>query len=66
MDKIRVMISEEQLDAKIREMGELISKEYEGKEVHLLCVLKGSVFFTCELAKRLTVPVTMDFMCVSS
>ena len=47
-------------------MGELISKEYEGKEVHLLCVLKGSVFFTCELAKRLTVPVTMDFMCVSS
>ena len=66
MDKIRVMISEEQLDAKIREMGELISKEYEGKEVHLVCVLKGSVFFTCELAKRLTVPVTIDFMCVSS
>lgn len=66
MDKIRVMIAEEELDAKIREMGEIISKEYEGKEVHLICVLKGSVFFTCELAKRITVPVTMDFMCVSS
>lgn len=66
MDKIRVMIPEEELDAKIREMGEIISKEYEGKSVHLICVLKGSVFFTCELAKRITVPVTMDFMCVSS
>lgn len=66
MDKIRVMIPEEELDAKIREMGEIISKEYEGKAVHLICVLKGSVFFTCELAKRITVPVTIDFMCVSS
>ena len=66
MDKIRVMIPEEKLDERIREMGERISKEYEGKSVHLICVLKGSVFFTCELAKRITVPVTVDFMCVSS
>lgn len=65
-DKIRVMISEEVVDAKIKELGAQISKEYEGKEVHLICVLKGSVFFTCELAKRITVPVTMDFMSVSS
>jgi hypoxanthine phosphoribosyltransferase len=66
MDKIRVMISEEDVDARIREIGEQISKEYAGKEVHLICVLKGSVFFICELAKRITVPVTMDFMSVSS
>ena len=66
MDKIRVMIPEEKLDERIREMGERISKEYKGKSVHLICVLKGSVFFTCELAKRITVPVTIDFMCVSS
>lgn len=66
MDKIRVMIPEEKLDAKIREMAEVISKEYAGEEVHLICVLKGSVFFTCELAKRITIPVTLDFMCVSS
>ena len=39
---------------------------YAGKEVHLICILKGGVFFTCELAKRLTVPVSMDFMSVSS
>ena len=47
-------------------MGKQISKDYEGKEVHLICVLKGSIFFTCELAKHISVPVTLDFMSVSS
>lgn len=65
-EKINVLISEEVVDAKIKEIGERISKEYEGQTVHLVCILKGSVFFTCELAKRITVPVTMDFMSVSS
>lgn len=65
-EKINVLISEETVDAKIKEIGEKISKEFEGQQVHLLCILKGSVFFTCELAKRITVPVTMDFMSVSS
>lgn len=65
-DNIKVMISEEELDKKIRYLGEQISKDYAGKSVHLLCILKGSVFFMCELAKRITVPVSMDFMSVSS
>lgn len=65
-DKIRVMISEEDVDARIKALGDWISKDYEGKHVHLVCILKGSVFFMCELAKRITVPVTMDFMSVSS
>lgn len=65
-DKIRVMISEEDVDARIKALGEWISKDYAGKHVHLVCILKGSVFFMCELAKRITVPVTMDFMSVSS
>lgn len=65
-EKINVLISEETVDAKIKEIGAKISKEFEGQQVHLLCILKGSVFFTCELAKRITVPVTMDFMSVSS
>ena len=47
-------------------MAAMINRDYEGKEVHLICILKGGVFFTCELAKRLTVPVSMDFMSVSS
>ena len=65
-EKIKVLISEEEVAARIRELGEKISKEYEGKQIHLICVLKGGVFFMCELAKRITVPVSMDFMCVGS
>lgn len=65
-EKIRVLLSEEEVDRKIKEVAEQISKDHEGKEVHLICVLKGGVFFMCELAKRITVPVTMDFMSVSS
>ena len=65
-DKIRVMIPEEEVDAKIRELADQITKDYEGKEVHLVCILKGSMFFTCELAKRIDLPVTLDFMSVSS
>ena len=44
-DKIRVMYSEEEVDKRIRELGEQISKRYEGKTVHMICVLKGGVFF---------------------
>ena len=65
-DKIRVLLTEKEVDERINEVAELINRDYEGKHVHLICILKGGVFFTCELAKRLTVPVSMDFMSVSS
>ena len=65
-EKIRVLLSEEEVDLKIKEIGKQISKDYAGKTVHLVCVLKGGAFFMCELAKRISVPVTMDFMSVSS
>lgn len=65
-DKIRVLVPEKDVDAKIAELGKKISEDYAGRQVHLVCVLKGGVFFMCELAKRITVPVTMDFMSVSS
>ena len=65
-EKISVLSTEEEVDARIRELGEQISKEYPGKAVHLICVLKGASFFACELAKRITVPVSLDFMSVSS
>ena len=64
--KISEYISEERLDKRIREIAAEISRDYAKKEVRLICILKGSVFYTCELAKRLTVPVTLDFMSVSS
>ena len=65
-EKIRTLLTEEEVDAKIQEIGEQISKDYAGKQVHLVCVLKGGAFFMCELAKRITIPVSMDFMSVSS
>ena len=65
-ETIRQLISEEDVDRKIREIGEQISRDYESRQVHLICVLKGGVFFTCELAKRINVPVSLDFMSVSS
>lgn len=65
-ESIRVMIPEEEVDRRIQEIGDQISKDYAGKEVHLICVLRGGSFFMCELAKRITVPVTLDFMSVSS
>lgn len=65
-EKISVLLAEEEVAARIRAMGEQISKDYEGKQIHMICVLKGGTFFMCELAKRITVPVSLDFMAVSS
>ena len=65
-EHVDILLSEQEVDQRIQEIGEQISKDYAGKEVHLVCVLKGGSFFMCELAKRITVPVTLDFMSVSS
>ena len=65
-EQIRVMLSEAEVENRISEMAEIIDKEYAGKTVHLIGILKGSVFFLCELAKKITLPVTMDFISVSS
>lgn len=65
-ERVRVLLSEEEVDARIQEIGDQISKDYAGRQVHLVCVLKGGSFFMCELAKRITVPVSLDFMSVSS
>ena len=66
MKEISVLINKAKLQKRIEEMAKQIQKDYEGKEIHLICILKGAVFFACELAKRLTVPVSLDFMSVSS
>ncbi len=65
-EKIEVLISEEDMQRRITEVAEQINQMYEGRTLHLICILKGGVFFMCELAKHLTIPVTMDFMSVSS
>ena len=65
-EKIRVLISEQDVNERILEISKKINEDYQGKEIHMICVLKGGVFFMCELAKRITVPVSFDFMSVSS
>ncbi|MCD8012228.1 MAG: hypoxanthine phosphoribosyltransferase [Lachnospiraceae bacterium] len=65
-ETVRILLPEQEVDQRIAEIAKQISDDYAGKEVHLICVLKGAVFFMCELAKRITVPVSMDFMSVSS
>ena len=65
-ENVRILLKEEEVEKRIAEVAAMINRDYAGKEVHLICILKGGVFFTCELAKRLTVPVSMDFMSVSS
>ena len=65
-ERISVLLTEEEVDKRIKEIGEQITKDYEGKQIHLICVLRGGVFFMCELAKRIDVPVSMDFMAISS
>lgn len=65
-EHIRVLLTEEAVNEKINRIAAQISSDYAGRQVHLICILKGGVFFTCELAKRLTIPVSLDFMSVSS
>ena len=66
IERVEVLYSETTVAKRIAELGREISRDYEGKEVHMICALKGGVFFMCDLAKKITVPVTMDFMSVSS
>lgn len=65
-EHIKVLLTEEEVDRRIQELGDQISMDYAGKQVHLVCVLKGGSFFMCELAKRITIPVSIDFMSVAS
>ncbi|MCR4679456.1 MAG: hypoxanthine phosphoribosyltransferase [Lachnospiraceae bacterium] len=64
--EVKVLLTEEEVDKRIQEIGDQITKDYAGKTVHLVCVLKGGSFFMCELAKRINLPVSLDFMSVSS
>ena len=65
-EKITTIISEEEIDRKIRELGKQISEDFKGQEVTLICILKGAATFACDLAKRIECPVTMEYMRCSS
>ncbi|MBD9208548.1 MAG: hypoxanthine phosphoribosyltransferase [Clostridiales bacterium] len=65
-DFSKILVTEEEIDKTVRRMAEEISRDYEGKNLVLLGILKGSVVFMGDLMKRLSIPVQIDFMKVSS
>ena len=67
-DKFSVMISQEQVEQRVKELAEQISKDYRGKSIHMICVLKGGAYFMTLLSKHISedIPVSLDFMFVSS
>jgi hypoxanthine phosphoribosyltransferase len=61
-----ILIEQERLQQRVQELGAEISRDYRGKELHLICVLKGAVLFLADLSRNMTIPVSFDFMAVSS
>lgn len=66
MDEVKVLIEEEKIQAKVKEIAKRIGGDYKGKEITLICILKGSSFFTVDLAKRINGNVKIEFIQVSS
>ena len=65
-DVERLMLSEEQISDKVKEMAEKLDKLYEGRTPVVVCILKGSVIFYADLIRNMQTPIELDFMCVSS
>nr|WP_144428568.1 phosphoribosyltransferase family protein [Defluviitalea phaphyphila] len=66
MNQLEVLLSEEEIKNRVKELGKQITKDYKGKELCLICVLKGGVMFMVDLSKEIDIPLEMDFMAVSS
>lgn len=65
-EKLKLLLGGEEIAGRVAELAELISAEYEGRKVLLICVLKGAVIFASDLMRRLKIPVEIDFIAVSS
>ena len=65
-DILKILITEEEIQRRVREIGEQLAQDYDGKFPVVICVLKGSVMFFADLLKYMQVPLTLDFMSVSS
>lgn len=66
MDKIEVLFSEEEIEKKLNELARKIEEDYNGKEITVICVLKGATFFTIELTKRIKNKMQFEFIELSS
>lgn len=61
-----ILIPEEELQRRIGELGEQVSQDYQGEDLHLICILRGGVMFLTDLMRQISVPHSIDFMAVSS
>lgn len=61
-----ILISKEEIAEKVKELGEIISRDYKGKNPLMVCVLKGAILFMSDLVRNVNIPVELDFMAVSS
>jgi len=61
-----ILFTEEQIQDKIRELGQMISEQYKDRNPLIICVLKGAYMFMADLTKRITIPIEVDFMAISS
>lgn len=66
MERIKVLINEEKINERLDELAKQIMDEYKGKDIVFLCILKGSIFFTVELAKRIKNNIQFEFIEASS
>ena len=61
-----ILIQEQELQDKVKELGEIISRDYEGTDLHLVCILRGGVLFLTDLMRAISVPHSIDFMAIAS
>lgn len=62
----KILIEEKELQAKVAELGAKITEDYKGKDLLIVCVLKGAVVFTSDLMREIKLPLDIDFMAISS
>ena len=65
-ERVEVMLTAAEIDKKLEELAEALYQEFDGEQVELVCALKGAVVVTVDLAKKMKMPVTLNFMSVSS
>ena len=65
-DIAKILLTEEQIQSRVREIGRQIAKDYEGKNPTMICILKGAIMFYTDLLRSMDIPLSMDFMAVSS